>query len=116
MQTVNQTHKPSAGPLVSVVMVVCNVERFLDESIESILGQTYGNLEFVIVDFGLSDKSKDIVGRTEVDNHKLQIAIGLTEDTLEIELVQEPLHIADHHDNGYQRSRRWLVSLINGLH
>ena len=42
-------------------MVVCNVERFLDESIESILGQTYGNLEFVIVDFGSSDKSKDIV-------------------------------------------------------
>ena len=28
------------NPLVSVVMVVCNVERFLAEAIESILAQT----------------------------------------------------------------------------
>lgn len=48
-------------PLVSVVMVVCNVERFLAESIESILGQTFRDFEFVIVDFGSTDKSRAIV-------------------------------------------------------
>jgi len=49
------------SPLVSVVMVVCNVERFLGEAIESILAQTYREFEFVIVDFGSSDKSKEII-------------------------------------------------------
>jgi hypothetical protein len=48
------------NPLVSVVMVVCNVDRFLAESIESILGQSFQDLEFIIVDFGSTDKSKSI--------------------------------------------------------
>jgi hypothetical protein len=48
-------------PYVSVVMVVCDVERFLGEAIESILAQTYRDFEFVIVDFGSSDKSKEII-------------------------------------------------------
>ncbi len=48
-------------PLVSVVMVVCNVEGFLAEAIESILAQTFREFEFVIVDFGSIDKSKEII-------------------------------------------------------
>ena len=48
-------------PLVSVVMVVCNVDRFLAESIESILGQTFTNFEFIIVDYGSTDSSKGVV-------------------------------------------------------
>lgn len=49
------------SPCISVVMVTCNVERFLAESIESILGQTYTDFEFIIVDFGSTDKTKTIV-------------------------------------------------------
>lgn len=49
-------------PLVSVVMVVRNVERFLPEAIESVLDQTFRDFEFIIVDFGSADKSKEIAG------------------------------------------------------
>jgi Glycosyl transferase family 2 len=48
-------------PLVSVVMVVCNVDRFLAESIESILAQTFSDFEFIIVDYGSTDSTKDVV-------------------------------------------------------
>src|SRR5208283_530756 len=48
-------------PVVSVVMVTCNVERFLREAIESVLSQSFRDFEFVIVDFGSTDKSKDII-------------------------------------------------------
>jgi hypothetical protein len=48
-------------PQVSVAMGVCNVERFLAEAIESVLGQTLEDLEFIIVDFGSTDGSKAIV-------------------------------------------------------
>jgi glycosyltransferase involved in cell wall biosynthesis len=51
----------TSGPLVSVVMVTCNVERYLREAMESVLSQTFRDFEFVIVDFGSTDKSQDII-------------------------------------------------------
>lgn len=48
------------NPIISVVMAVCNVDRFLAESIESILGQTFREFEFIIVDFGSTDRTKAI--------------------------------------------------------
>jgi len=48
-------------PLVSVVMPVYNGDRFLRPAIESILTQTYQDLELVIIDDGSSDDSYQIV-------------------------------------------------------
>ena len=41
-------------------MVICNVERFLGQAIESVLHQTFRDFEFIIVDFGSTDRSRDI--------------------------------------------------------
>jgi glycosyltransferase involved in cell wall biosynthesis len=60
-------------PIVSVVMVVCNVERFLAESMESILQQTFTNFEFIVVDFGSSDKSKQIVSNYAALDHRIRL-------------------------------------------
>ncbi len=60
------------NPLVSVTMVVCNVERFLSEAIESILCQTFTNFEFVIVDFGSTDNSKTIISRYAAKDRRLR--------------------------------------------
>lgn len=47
---------------ISVVMPVYNGENYLAEAIESILNQTFGNFEFIIVcEYGTSDKSIEIV-------------------------------------------------------
>ena len=46
---------------VSVLMPVYNGERFLAEAIESILGQTFTDFEFVIVDDGSTDASPAIL-------------------------------------------------------
>ena len=48
-------------PLVSVVMCVYNAEKYLQEAIESILRQTYRNLEFIIVNDGSTDSTRDII-------------------------------------------------------
>jgi len=48
-------------PLVSVVMVIRSVDRFLAEAIESVLTQSFRDFEFVILDYGSTDKSKEIV-------------------------------------------------------
>ena len=51
----------SVEPLVSIIMSVYNSEDYLKEAIDSILGQTYANLEFIIIDDASTDRSLDIV-------------------------------------------------------
>jgi glycosyltransferase involved in cell wall biosynthesis len=50
-------------PEISVIMSVHNGEPFLCESIDSILGQTFANFEFIIVDDGSTDCSGEIIAR-----------------------------------------------------
>lgn len=46
--------------LLSIVVPVYNVAPYLDRSIRSILGQTYQNLEVILVDDGSTDGSGEI--------------------------------------------------------
>lgn len=48
-------------PKVSVIMAVFNGEKYLTESINSILKQTYFDFEFIIIDDGSTDKSGAII-------------------------------------------------------
>lgn len=60
--------------LVSVLMPVYNSERFLKESISSILEQTYSNFEFIIINDGSTDKSLHIIKQyLEIDNRIILI-------------------------------------------
>jgi len=45
------------GPLVSVIMIFLNAERFIWEAIESVLGQTYEHWELILIDDGSTDRS-----------------------------------------------------------
>ncbi|MCM1262448.1 MAG: glycosyltransferase [Butyrivibrio sp.] len=46
--------------LISIVVPVYNVEKYLDKCIESLENQTYGNLEIILVDDGATDNSGGI--------------------------------------------------------
>ncbi len=64
----------TAKPLVSVVMVICNVEKFVSEAIESILAQTFRDFEFVIVDFGSTDKTRQIAAGYAATDQRIKLS------------------------------------------
>lgn len=47
-------------PLVSIIVPIFNVEKYLSECIDSILSQTYANIEIILIDDGSTDKSAQI--------------------------------------------------------
>ncbi len=50
-------------PLVSVIIPNYNYARYVGEAVESALGQTYSNLEVIVVDDGSTDNSLEVLER-----------------------------------------------------
>ncbi|MGB8687985.1 MAG: glycosyltransferase, partial [Microcoleus sp.] len=48
-------------PKVSVVMASYNHEKFVAETIQSVLDQTYQDFEFIITDDGSPDRTVDVI-------------------------------------------------------
>ncbi|AVH64259.1 glycosyltransferase [Nostoc sp. 'Peltigera membranacea cyanobiont' N6] len=51
----------SSNPLISVTMTTYNHEKYIGEAVESVLNQTYKNLELIIVNDGSNDKTDEII-------------------------------------------------------
>lgn len=71
-----QKHKNTK--LVSVVIPVYNAERYLKECLESVMNQTYKNLQIVVVDDASTDRSKEIIKEF---GHKDKRVIILSNET-----------------------------------
>ena len=47
-------------PKVSLILPIYNMEKFLERCVDSILAQTYDNLEIILVNDGSKDRSDEI--------------------------------------------------------
>ena len=48
-------------PKVSIVMPAYNAEKYINETIDSILNQSYKDFEFIIINDGSTDRTKEII-------------------------------------------------------
>lgn len=47
-------------PLISIILPVYNVEKYIARCMNDILSQTYNNIEVILVDDGSTDSSSEI--------------------------------------------------------
>jgi glycosyltransferase involved in cell wall biosynthesis len=66
----------SASPLVSIAICTYNGERFLAKQLDSILNQTYGNIEVVVVDDCSSDGTLNILEDAERKDSRVRFFIN----------------------------------------
>ncbi len=110
--------------LISVIIPIYKVEKYLDKCISSIVNQTYNNIEIILVDDGSPDKCPEICrkwanqdtrirvihkengGLSDARNHGIELAKGAylmfidSDDTIAVNMVQL-MHeriIQDHSD------------------
>ena len=124
--------------LVSVIVPVYNVEEYLARCVDSILSQTYRNLEVILVDDGAKDSSgaicdsyaqrdsrvkvvhKENGGLSSARNAGIDIARGEylefvdSDDWLEPDAVESMLHQAVVHQVELVLGGRWDVSARTG--
>ena len=62
--------------IVSVLMTTYNREKYIDESIQSLLASTYRNFELIIVDDCSIDKTVEIARKYEALDHRIKVFIN----------------------------------------
>jgi len=86
-------------PLISIITVVYNGAKTLEQTIQSVINQTYNNIEYIIIDGGSTDGTLDIIKKYE--NHISQ-------------WVSEPdKGLYDAMNKGISKANGELIGMIN---
>ncbi len=64
------------NPLVSVVITVYNGEKFIKRAVDSVLRQSYKNIELVLVDDGSKDKTLEVLRELERQNENVIVLVN----------------------------------------
>lgn len=63
----------TTSPLISVIIPVYNTEKYVENSIRSIMNQTYRNLEIICVNDGSTDNSMEILEKLKKEDDRIII-------------------------------------------
>ncbi len=61
------------NPLISVIVPVYKVEQFLNRCVDSILNQTYGHLEILLIDDGSPDNCPQICDDYAKNDRRIRV-------------------------------------------
>ena len=60
-------------PAVSIMMLVYNTERYVGDAVRSILGQTHGDFELIVIDDGSTDRSPEILRGFAAEDGRIRL-------------------------------------------
>jgi glycosyltransferase involved in cell wall biosynthesis len=63
-------------PLVSIALATYNGEKFISEQLESLMNQTYKNIEIVISDDGSTDETKNIIENYQKKDTRIYFSVN----------------------------------------
>lgn len=66
----------AAEPLISVALCTYNGQRYLREQLESLLAQTYSNMEVVAVDDGSTDRTVELLREYAIRDSRLRVFVN----------------------------------------
>ena len=110
---------PNPSPLITVAMPVYNGEKYLSDAVESILSQTIADFEFLIIDDGSIDGSREILRAYAAADSRIKLIErcnrGFSNTVNEIAFLAEGRWLArmDQDDiaspNRFERQIHWLT-------
>lgn len=66
-------NKKTNQPLITVLIPLYNAQEYIEETIESVIKQTYQNWEIIIIDDCSTDNSRDIIKKYEIQNSRIKL-------------------------------------------
>lgn len=60
-------------PLVTIIVPVYNVEKYIKKCLDSLIGQSYSNIEIVIIIDGSTDNSEEIIRKDYKAEHRIRV-------------------------------------------
>ncbi len=87
------------SPLVSIITIVYNGEKYIENAIRSVIDQSYNNIEYIIIDGGSSDNTISIIKKYEK-----QIALWISE---------KDKGIGDAFNKGIARATGEIIGILN---
>ena len=63
----------SGKTLITVVIPVYNMEKYLSKCIESVINQSYDNIEIIIINDGSTDSSLEIIKGYALDDNRIKV-------------------------------------------
>lgn len=89
----------NTNPLISIITVVFNGEKYLQQTIDSVRNQSYKNIEYIIVDGGSTDKTISI--------------IKTNKDTITKWVTEPDKGLYDAMNKGVKMSSGVLIGIVN---
>ena len=75
------------NPLISIIVPIYNMEKYLDKCIQSLVNQTYKNIEIILIDDGSTDRSGEMSNEWRKSDERIKVVhkdnagLGLARNT-----------------------------------
>ena len=58
---------------ISIIVPVYNIEKYIEKSVESLVNQTYKNIEIILIDDGSTDSSPQICDKLKKEDTRIKV-------------------------------------------